>query len=80
MYQKFIQYAMPRTDTVLIYSMKNSLREQEKCIVELSEIEKKIKYLLNPKTRVFEKMEEKIIKKGQNNRTKTPSKPTHEEK
>jgi 23S rRNA maturation mini-RNase III len=80
MYQKFIQYAMPRTDTVLIYSMKNSLREQEKCIVELSEREKKIKYLLNPKTRVFEKMEEKIIKKGQNNRTKTPSKPTHEEK
>lgn len=71
---------MPRTDTVLIYSMKNSLREQEKCIVELSEREKKIKYLLNPKTRVFEKMEEKIIKKGQNNRTKTPSKPTHEEK
>lgn len=80
MYQKFIQYAMPRTDTVLIYSMKNSLREQEKCIVELSEREKKIKYLLNPKTRVFEKMKEKIIKKGQNNRTKTPSKPTHEEK
>lgn len=54
MYQKFIQYAMARTDILSMYSMKNSPFEQEKCVVELFQGADRTKYVLNPKTRIFE--------------------------
>ena len=53
-YQKFIRYAMPNSDSISIYSMKNSPYEQEKCVVELIQATGNIKYILNPKSRKFE--------------------------
>lgn len=53
-YQKFIRYAMPNSDSISIYSMKNSPYEQEKCVVELIQTTGNIKYILNPKSRKFE--------------------------
>lgn len=58
-YQKFIRYVMPQTDNVWMYSMKNNLREPEKCIIELKEKNVVTKYILNPKTRKFEEVVEK---------------------
>lgn len=80
-YQKFIQYAMPSTDNLLIYSTKSHPNEPEKCIVELRQNGKIAKYVLNHKTRMFEEMKEK--KKQDNQKTqgrKLPEEPDDEER
>lgn len=59
---------MPETDALSIYSMKSNPFEQEKCIVELIQDGRKIKYVLNPKTRIFEEMRERSSKKNRTNR------------
>lgn len=73
MYQKFIQYAMARPDILSMYSMKNSPFEQEKCVVELLQGNERIKYVLNPKTRVFE---EQTAKSKNNPKRKSKTLPT----
>lgn len=75
MYQKFIQYAMPKTDALSIYSMKSNPSEQEKCIVELIQDGRKIKYVLNPKTRIFEEIKERNSNNSQRKAKKFPTEP-----
>lgn len=61
-YQKFIRYCLPDKSNLIFSSIKYNQYEKEKCMIELSQNEKKIRYILNPKTRLFEEQIEKEIR------------------
>lgn len=45
---------MPQSSGIVFYSYKDSRQAKEKCVTELHFKDKKVKYVLNPKTRLFE--------------------------
>lgn len=58
-YQKFIRYCLPDNPNIIFDSTKYNRYEKEKCFIEFGADEGKIKYLLNPKTRLFEEQKRK---------------------
>lgn len=72
---------MARTDILSMYSMKNSPFEQEKCVVELFQGADRTKYVLNPKTRIFEEQIEKSKTNNSIRKNKTlPTGPEDDER
>ena len=54
-YQKFVRYCLPDSSGVTFYSTKPSKDSKEKCYIEIYDGKEKIQYVLDSKTRLFQR-------------------------